>query len=79
MHAAETHSSIIMKEIMVELTKNYEKYEGLFNNFILKLVPMVNPDGVVIGNSRSSLSGVDLNRRWSLPSPIMHPEIYFLK
>jgi hypothetical protein len=40
---------------------------------------MINPDGVVTGNARSSLSGIDLNRRWSLPSPIMHPEIYFLK
>lgn len=40
---------------------------------------MLNPDGVVIGNSRSSLSGVDLNRRWSSPNSIMHPEIYFMK
>ena len=40
---------------------------------------MVNPDGVVIGNSRSSLAGVDLNRRWSQPNSVMHPELYFLK
>ena len=40
---------------------------------------MVNPDGVVLGNSRSSLAGVDLNRRWGNANPIMHPEIYFLK
>jgi hypothetical protein len=40
---------------------------------------MLNPDGVVIGNSRSSLAGLDLNRRWSDPNPIMHPEIYFMK
>lgn len=40
---------------------------------------MVNPDGVVVGNSRSSLAGVDLNRRWSNPVPNIHPEIYFLK
>jgi len=29
---------------------------------------MLNPDGVVCGNYRCSLSGKDLNRRWSLPS-----------
>lgn len=40
---------------------------------------MLNPDGVVIGNSRSSLAGLDLNRRWSDPNPIMHPEIYLMK
>ncbi len=36
----------------------------------------INPteiDGVVMGNSRSSLAGVDLNRRWSLPNSVMHP------
>jgi len=40
---------------------------------------MVNPDGVIIGNSRSSLAGVDLNRRWGNPNVNIHPEIYFLK
>lgn len=25
---------------------------------------MVNPDGVVAGNYRTNLSGIDLNRRW---------------
>ena len=40
---------------------------------------MINPDGVIIGNSRSSLAGVDLNRRWSNPSATLHPELYFLK
>ena len=40
---------------------------------------MINVDGVVIGNARSSLVGLDLNRRWNVPNPILHPEIYFLK
>ena len=40
---------------------------------------MVNPDGVIIGNSRSSLAGVDLNRRWSKPNQNLHPELFFLK
>lgn len=40
---------------------------------------MVNPDGVVLGNSRSSLAGVDLNRRWANPNATIHPELYFLK
>lgn len=40
---------------------------------------MINPDGVTIGNSRSSLVGADLNRRWANPHCIAHPEIHFLK
>lgn len=31
-------------------------------SFIFKIVPMLNPDGVVNGNYRCSLTGVDLNR-----------------
>jgi hypothetical protein len=40
---------------------------------------MINTDGVTMGNSRSSLVGVDLNRRWAEPNKSIHPEIYFLK
>jgi murein tripeptide amidase MpaA len=40
---------------------------------------MLNPDGVVYGNYRCSLLGVDLNRRWINPSKILHPTIYYTK
>jgi murein tripeptide amidase MpaA len=35
---------------------------------------MLNPDGVIIGNSRTSLSGDDLNRYFKFPGKL-HPEI----
>lgn len=31
----------------------------------INIVPMLNPDGVIAGNSRLNLSGADLNRKWS--------------
>ena len=42
---------------------------------------MMNPDGVIVGNSRTNLSGVDLNRRWSNNAldPVLTPEVYSLK
>jgi len=40
---------------------------------------MINVDGVIMGNSRASLVGVDLNRRWTEPNPLLHPEVYFFK
>jgi len=40
---------------------------------------MLNPDGVIVGNYRSSLSGLDLNRQWILPSTKLAPEIYQIK
>lgn len=40
---------------------------------------MLNPDGVIIGNYRCSLSGHDLNRQWIAPSPWLFPEINAVK
>lgn len=78
-HAAETHGSWVMKYIIKELTQNAEKYDRLLNDYVVKLIPMLNPDGVTMGNSRTSLVGQDLNRRWAVPNPTIHPEVYFVK
>ena len=40
---------------------------------------MINIDGVIVGNYRTSLSGMDLNRYWKSPSAIMFPEIKAIK
>lgn len=56
-----------------------EKYDSILADYTIKLVPMINPDGVTMGNSRASLVGLDLNRRWADPNASIHPEIFFLK
>jgi hypothetical protein len=43
------------------------------------MVPILNPDGTVCGNYRSSLAGVDLNRQWILPNKDLHPTIFHIK
>jgi hypothetical protein len=40
---------------------------------------MLNPDGVVIGNTRTCFEGYDLNRCWSAPDKSVHIPIYYLK
>ena len=40
---------------------------------------MINVDGVIYGNFRCDITGVDLNRRWKDPSRIFHPQIYHIK
>ena len=51
----------------------------LRRQFVFKVVPMLNPDGVYHGNTRTSLSGVDLNRSWISPSPQYYPTIWHAK
>lgn len=46
---------------------------------VFKIVPMLNPDGVYLGNYRCSLMGFDLNRHWLEPSPWAHPTLYATK
>jgi murein tripeptide amidase MpaA len=45
------------------LSKDKES-EYLRKNYEIKVIPMVNPDGVAAGNYRTNLYGHDLNRRW---------------
>ena len=47
--------------------------------FIYFLVPMLNPDGVYLGNYRCSLMGFDLNRHWVDPTPWSHPTVHAVK
>lgn len=53
--------------------------EELRKHFVFKVVPMLNPDGVVHGNYRCSLLGCDLNRKWQIPNKFLHPTIYYTK
>ena len=41
-----------------------ELAQKLRQHFIITIIPMLNPDGVAVGNYRCSLSGRDLNRTW---------------
>ena len=55
------------------MISNDEKAKRLRQHFIFKIIPMLNPDGVIHGNYRSNISGYDLNRKWANPSKIYHP------
>lgn len=51
----------------------------LRHKFIFKLIPMLNPDGVVVGNTRSSLTGKDLNRQYRTVIRETYPSIWYTK
>jgi murein tripeptide amidase MpaA len=78
-HPGETPSSWIMKGVIDFLTGPSIHARILRDSFVFKLVPMLNPDGVIVGNYRCALTGHDLNRHWADPSRRMHPTIFHTK
>ena len=50
-----------------------EEAKYLRNAFVFKIVPMQNPDEVIVGNYRCSLMGSDLNRMWTQTSTRQYP------
>jgi len=78
-HPGETNSSYMMKGCIDFLTGPSLNAKLLRDNFVFKIIPMLNPDGVINGNTRCSLAGVDLNRVWMDQSRKQHPTIYHIK
>lgn len=78
-HPGESGGSYMMQGALEFLLGNSREAKVLRKNFVFKIVPMLNPDGVIYGNNRCSLLGVDLNRRWRNPMRLLHPEIFYTK
>ncbi|XP_048419122.2 cytosolic carboxypeptidase 4 isoform X1 [Stegostoma tigrinum] len=78
-HPGESNASWVMKGTLEFLVSNDPIARSLRDSYIFKIIPMLNPDGVINGCHRCSLSGEDLNRQWSEPKPDLHPTIYHTK
>ena len=83
MHPGEPPGSFLCEGILRSILnpQNEKTVEKLLTVAEIHVVPMLNPDGVIIGNSRVNLAGVDMNRRWgvSVMEPNVTPEVYMLK
>ncbi|XP_052255963.1 cytosolic carboxypeptidase 6-like isoform X3 [Dreissena polymorpha] len=78
-HPGETPSSFVCQGFIDFLIGNHPVAKTLREHIVFKVVPMLNPDGVFLGNYRCSLMGFDLNRHWQEPSPWAHPTLYATK
>ena len=78
-HPGETNASFMMKGAIDFLLGETKEAMTLRKHFVFRIVPMLNPDGVIYGNYRCSLLGVDLNRRWQSPSKYLHPTVFYTK
>jgi hypothetical protein len=72
-HPGESNASFIMQGFIRFIISNQPEAIDLRRRHVFKIVPMTNPDGVIVGNYRTSLSGNDLNRTYLDPNPRLHP------
>ncbi|EDV22329.1 uncharacterized protein TRIADDRAFT_28493 [Trichoplax adhaerens] len=73
-HPGESPSSYVCQGIIDFLISDSPAAKILRDNLVFKIVPMLNPDGVSVGNYRCSLAGDDLNRHWHDPTR-QHPTL----
>nr|XP_026690269.1 uncharacterized protein LOC104265751 isoform X2 [Ciona intestinalis] len=78
-HPGESQSSWMMKGVLDFLTSDNNTADQLRKKFIFKIVPMLNPDGVIVGNYRTSLAARDLNRNYRHPKQSYFPTIWHTK
>lgn len=78
-HPGESNSSWMMKGLIEFLVSAAPEAQALRDHFVFKIIPILNPDGVINGNYRCSLSGQDLNRRWKNPNKLIHPVVWSVK
>jgi murein tripeptide amidase MpaA len=78
-HPGEMQSSFAVEGIIDFLLSDDAHAVQLRQNYIIYIVPMLNIDGVIHGNQRTNLAGLDLNRVWDKPSIVTSPIIYATK
>lgn len=61
-HSGETPGSEVFRGLYNFITSDDQRAKYLRRFYTFILIPCMNPDGVVCGNYRNSLAGVDLNR-----------------
>ncbi|XP_052234973.1 uncharacterized protein LOC127847242 isoform X4 [Dreissena polymorpha] len=78
-HPGESQASWMMRGVIDFVTSLTPQAAELRDKFIFKIVPMLNPDGVIVGNYRCSLAARDLNRNYRHPRKESFPTVWHTK
>ena len=76
-HPGETPSSFVLNGFINFLLNRDDQIAiALRRQYVFKLIPMLNPDGVAQGYYRMDTKGINLNRLYLNPSKHDHPTIF---
>ena len=78
-HCGETIASFFLQGMFDFMAAFSPQAQVLLDNFVFKIIPLLNPDGVERGYWRNDTQGLNLNRVYSEPDPVRHPTIYACK
>lgn len=77
-HPGESNSSYVAEGMLEYLCGNEQTAKELRRSYIFYVIPMLNPDGVIAGNYRTSFFGKDLNRTFDQSRKYAFPETFHL-
>ena len=78
-HPGEAPSSHTFNGILKFILSNDARAHFLRKNFVFKLVPMLNPDGVYHGHYRMDIFGQNLNRFYQSPDVEKQPAVFAMR
>jgi len=78
-HPSETTSYFTVEGLVEWLLSGDPWAAVLLDRALIELLPMVNPDGVFLGNYRTNANSVDLEAEWSAPYSSTQPEVVALR
>ncbi|MGA0058841.1 MAG: M14 family zinc carboxypeptidase [Planctomycetota bacterium] len=78
-HPAETTSYFVVEGLVEELLSGSARSRMVLARTVVDVVPMANPDGVMLGNYRTNAASVNLENEWAAPYNSTEPEITALR
>jgi murein tripeptide amidase MpaA len=74
-HPGEANGSFVLQGFLRWICSDTPEAMKMREIALIKVVPMLNPDGVILGNFRTSMCGKDLNRLFKSRNSLMFPEV----